>query len=158
MQVACMFQARNKRAAGRVSGPKRFELLVLLIERTAVEQGGATLPRKCRRRSHASSLSVLPGYSVSPGARHVAWMRGAALSSNHADQRHHKQRNAGKAPQYRYPANSSIHPVQFLHFTLHYYLTPAAPILLAGMLGWQTAGTPSMRKKAIMGHQLVKPD
>ena len=38
------------------------------------------------------------------------------------------------------------------------YLTPAAPILMAGELGWHTAGTPSQRKNDIMGHQFVNPD
>lgn len=84
--------------------------------------------------------------------------RGRMLSSHHPDEGHHEQRNAGNAPQNRYPTNGSIYPVELLHVILHYYLTPAAPILLAGIFGWQTAGTPSMRKNAIMGHQLVKPD
>lgn len=38
------------------------------------------------------------------------------------------------------------------------YLTPLAVVLMAATRGWHTAGTPSTRKNAIMGHQLVNPD
>lgn len=86
----------------------------------------------------------------------------------------------GDTARYRYPATTRINGTmsrarlaspqstatpRIARFTLCsfcisplIYLTPAAPILMAGVLGWHTAGTPSQRKNDIMGHQLVNPD